>query len=98
MSYTINYLEVVKTYLAALEAGSTVASWNTTGNTSVMWLASFLTTHGVCTFESVITVGSEQVTSLLGNVAPFTSINPPQEDKSATPSPPRPDITTPVNC
>ena len=35
-SHYTNYLEVVNTYLAALDAGSTVASWNTIGNTSVM--------------------------------------------------------------
>ncbi len=32
-----DYLADVNTYLAASEAGSTVASWNTIGNTSVMF-------------------------------------------------------------
>ncbi len=45
-----DYFADVNTYLAASDAGSTVASWNTTGNTSVMWLASFLTAQGSCTF------------------------------------------------
>ena len=44
-----------------------------------MCLASFLTVHGVSTFNdalSFLAAGAEHVTSLLGNVAPFTSINP----------------------
>ena len=50
----IHYLEVVKIYFAASDAGSTVASWNTIGNTSVMCLASFLTVHGVSTFNDAL--------------------------------------------
>ena len=72
-----NYLEVVKIYLAACDAASTVPSWNTIGKISVMCCASFGTIQVPNSiFAKAVKLAGvpSQDTTLLGNVVPLTSI------------------------